>query len=54
MFLLGAMVDGVACLLDSAQIVEVLLLFYWFWGGLVAVMFFVVLVGGLYVVLRNR
>lgn len=52
MFSEGAVVDGVRQLSDSAAIADALLLPYWFWGGLVALISFGVLALGLWVALR--
>lgn len=53
MFSEGGIIDGVAQRSDSAAIAEALLLPYWFWGGLTAVVSFGLLALGLLVALRR-
>ncbi|WP_137938970.1 M50 family metallopeptidase [Chitinivorax sp. B] len=52
MFSAQATVNGVVSLSDSAQMAAALWLPYWFWGGLVALTSFVLLVAGLWFATR--
>lgn len=54
LFSAGAVISGQAMPSDSSQIAQNLLLPYWFWGGLMALVSALLLVGSLYFAYRPR